>query len=171
MVHGIGTYLDIQIKNEKDFQTGLNKVIKGGYFESKYKIVTHIVDWKTTIENSFIRERMEKIHTPSHVANVREVFDQTVPDALAYLNPRFRSNILETVVEQCNHIFVMLSRKNPNFKGKVSIIGHSLGSVISYDMLKRQNYSNFQQDGTVDISLEACVKAQSDEALRMDELR
>ena len=71
------------------------------------------------------------------MGEARKTFDMTVPDCLAYLNPRFRANILETVVEQCNRIFTKLAKENRRFKGKVSIIGHSLGSVISYDMLKR----------------------------------
>jgi hypothetical protein len=40
-----------------------------------------------------------------------------------------------------------------NFKGKVSWIGHSLGSVISYDILIRQNLSQRQFD-SIDEDLE-----------------
>ena len=99
MVHGIGSDVGTQKTNQKDFLSGINKVIKGGYFECDYKIVTHLVDWKTLIDESYIKARLKKIYTPSHVGYARELFDATVPDCLAYLNPRFRSNILETVVE------------------------------------------------------------------------
>ena len=58
MVHGIGSELEVQRKNEADFLQSINKVIKGGFFESDYQVISHIVDWKTIIEESYIRKRM-----------------------------------------------------------------------------------------------------------------
>ena len=67
----------------------------------------------------------------------REAFDNTVPDCLAYLNPRFRPRILETLTHQMNTIVRKLSIEEPRFKGKISIVAHSLGSVVGYDLLSR----------------------------------
>jgi len=36
-----------------------------------------------------------------------------------------------------NMIVTKLALDEPRFKGKVSIVAHSLGSVISYDLLTR----------------------------------
>lgn len=65
------------------------------------------------------------------------MYDNTVPDNLAYLNPRFRPRILETLTHQMNMIVTKLALDQPRFKGKVSIVAHSLGTVISYDLLSR----------------------------------
>lgn len=67
MVHGIGSDVGTQKKNEAELFGGVNKVIKGGYFDSKYRIVSSRIDWKTMIESSDIMKRMQAIHTPSHV--------------------------------------------------------------------------------------------------------
>ena len=40
-------------------------------------------------------------------------------------------------------VFAKLVREQPRFKGKVSIFAHSLGSIISYDLLTRQKWENF----------------------------
>ena len=38
-----------------------------------------------------------------------------------------------------NRLIKKFKERNPNFNGKVSLIGHSLGSVICYDLLSHQN--------------------------------
>ena len=45
----------------------------------------------------------------------------------------------------------------PRFKGKISILAHSLGSVITYDLLTRQKWENFDRTKE-DISLDAIEK-------------
>ena len=42
-----------------------------------------------------------------------------------------------------NMIFTKLVLEEPRFKGKVSIVSHSLGSIITYDLLTRQKWENF----------------------------
>lgn len=53
VVHGIGANLEAQKNNESGLHEGMQKVTQGGHLESKYHIVTHVVDWKTEVEKSF----------------------------------------------------------------------------------------------------------------------
>lgn len=78
------------------------------------------------------------------------MYDYTVPDAIAYMNPRFRPRILETLTQQMNMIVTKLAEEEPRFKGKVSVVGHSLGTVILYDLLTRQKWENFQAPSDAD---------------------
>ena len=50
--------------------------------------------------------------------------------------------ILDTVVSEINRLFTLFSERNEDFKGKVSIMGHSLGSLIAFDLLSHQTASN-----------------------------
>ena len=50
-----------------------------------------------------------------------------------------------------NMIVTKLAMDEPRFKGKVSIVAHSLGSVISYDLLTRQKWENFSSSTSLDI--------------------
>ena len=43
-----------------------------------------------------------------------------------------------------NMIVTKLAQDEPRFKGKISVVGHSLGTVISYDLLTRQKWENFK---------------------------
>lgn len=98
LVHGIGSDIDTQKTRETEFHAGVKKIIKGGHFDNQFQIVSHIIDWKKELQDSFrFGNRLKRVSIPSHWQSAKEVFDATIPDNLAYLNPRFRPRILETI--------------------------------------------------------------------------
>lgn len=50
----------------------------------------------------------------------------------------YREQIAGIVLKESNRIYKLFKERNPEFKGKVHIIGHSLGSAIMFDILCRQ---------------------------------
>jgi hypothetical protein len=58
-------------------------------------------------------------------------------DILLYQSA-YREQITRIVLRECNRLFKLFVEKNPYFDGKVSLIGHSLGSAILFDILCRQ---------------------------------
>ncbi|KIW03108.1 uncharacterized protein PV09_05753 [Verruconis gallopava] len=59
-------------------------------------------------------------------------------DILLYQSPAYKIHITRIVLNECNRIFRLFKQRNPNFKGKVSLMGHSLGSAIMFDILCNQ---------------------------------
>lgn len=59
-------------------------------------------------------------------------------DVLLYQSATYREHIIQTVLAECNRIYALFRKRNPDFKGKVSLVGHSLGSAILFDILCRQ---------------------------------
>ncbi len=66
------------------------------------------------------------------------MFNMTAPDIIQYLNADYKRVIQETVVEKMNLAFFSMANKHRNYSGKVSIVAHSLGTVVSYDILCHQ---------------------------------
>ena len=60
-------------------------------------------------------------------------------DILMYQSA-YREHISETVVSECNRVYKTFKERNPDFKGKISLIGHSLGSAIMFDVLCQQKH-------------------------------
>jgi hypothetical protein len=58
-------------------------------------------------------------------------------DILLYQSA-YREHISNIVLAESNRIYNLFRERNPDFKGKVSLIGHSLGSAILFDILCRQ---------------------------------
>lgn len=50
----------------------------------------------------------------------------------------YREQIAEIVFKEANRIYNLFIERNPGFKGKVHVMGHSLGSAIMFDILCRQ---------------------------------
>ena len=58
-------------------------------------------------------------------------------DVLLYQS-RYCEHISNIVRQECNRIFNLYRKRNPSFKGSVSLCGHSLGSAILFDILCHQ---------------------------------
>ncbi|KAI1098681.1 DDHD domain-containing protein [Jackrogersella minutella] len=71
------------------------------------------------------------------VAFARSLISDLALDVLLYQSA-YREQIAEIVLKESNRIYKLFMERNPEFKGKVHIIGHSLGSAIMFDILCRQ---------------------------------
>ncbi|TGZ84973.1 DDHD-domain-containing protein [Ascodesmis nigricans] len=76
--------------------------------------------------------------TVEGVPSVRNLVSDLALDILLYQSTTYREHIVSTVLQECNRIYALFRSRNPTFKGKVSFIGHSLGSAIMFDILCRQ---------------------------------
>lgn len=76
--------------------------------------------------------------TVEGVPAVRNLITDLALDILLYQSPAYKDHISRIVLEECNRIYHLFMQRNPTFNGKVSMIGHSLGSAIMFDLLCRQ---------------------------------
>ncbi|QPG73528.1 hypothetical protein FOA43_000839 [Brettanomyces nanus] len=72
------------------------------------------------------------------VTSLRTLAADVVLDLLLYYEPSFKKQILDSVIRSANGLYDKYMERHPNFKGKVSLCGHSLGSVIALDVLCSQ---------------------------------
>ncbi|CAL9216981.1 unnamed protein product [Arabidopsis halleri] len=82
------------------------------------------------------------------VRRFREMLSATVHDVLYYMSPIYCQAIIDSVSKQLNRLYLKFLKRNPDYVGKISIYGHSLGSVLSYDILCHQHNlsSSFPMD-------------------------
>lgn len=67
----------------------------------------------------------------------RSLISDLAIDVLLYQSA-YREQICEIVAKESNRIYELFMERNPEFKGKVHVMGHSLGSAIMFDILCRQ---------------------------------
>ncbi|TLS27323.1 hypothetical protein PpBr36_05317 [Pyricularia pennisetigena] len=75
--------------------------------------------------------------TVEGVAFARSLISDLALDVLLYQSA-YREQIAHIVQEESNRVYNLFLERNPGFKGKVHVIGHSLGSAIMFDILCRQ---------------------------------
>ena len=93
----------------------------------------------------------DKVRSPSHslmtslsavtlrtVPALRSIANDVIFDVLMYLTPDFCEAILQCVTVEITQLYEKFLTIHPNFLemgGKISLMGHSLGSVIAWDVL------------------------------------
>ncbi|CAF1049147.1 unnamed protein product, partial [Didymodactylos carnosus] len=89
------------------------------------------------LEATGVDGRLTPITLPS-VPKMRNFTNGTLLDILFYTSPVYCQKIISRVISEMNRLYDIFLQRNPSFKGQVSVIGHSLGSVILYDVLVNQ---------------------------------
>lgn len=76
--------------------------------------------------------------TLKSIPALRSIANDVIFDVLMYLTPEYCEAILQSVTAQINELHQKFHRIHPSFRikgGQFSLIGHSLGSVIAWDIL------------------------------------
>lgn len=76
--------------------------------------------------------------TVDGVPALRNIVADLALDVLLYQTPAYKIHISEIVAKESNRITMLFKQRNPDFRGKVSLIGHSLGSAVFFDLLSDQ---------------------------------
>ncbi|EGC34324.1 hypothetical protein DICPUDRAFT_153481 [Dictyostelium purpureum] len=101
----------------------------------KLNVEFQIIEWHSKLRNNDdLNNNLEKI-SPVGVKKIREFINETLLDVLLYMSPMYHQEILNEVSSQINDGYKGFLEKNQSFKGTCSIFAHSLGSVITWDIL------------------------------------
>jgi len=73
--------------------------------------------------------------TVEGVPALRNIVADLALDILLYQTPAYRNHIATIVAKEANRIHELFKQRNSDFQGDVSMIGHSLGSAIMFDIL------------------------------------
>ncbi|KAL4854538.1 Phospholipase SGR2 [Chlorella vulgaris] len=77
---------------------------------------------------------------PPGIPALRQVLHSTVVEILLFMS-HHRAHIVSSLITSLNAAYLRFMRRNPRFKGTVSILSHSLGTVLCYDVLCAQPLS------------------------------
>uniref|UniRef100_A0A6V0AGG1 DDHD domain-containing protein n=1 Tax=Pseudo-nitzschia australis TaxID=44445 RepID=A0A6V0AGG1_9STRA len=85
--------------------------------------------------------------TLNTIPALRSIANDVVLDVLLYMTPNYCHAVLNSVTDEIFSVKGKIEKTFPNFskKGKFSLIGHSLGSVICWDLLSLKK--NSMRDG------------------------
>ncbi|EDO40974.1 predicted protein [Nematostella vectensis] len=139
VIHGIGQLLHMSniVKSATDFRSSAEKVHEKNIpgFPRGQRVEFFPVEWRSSLK---LDDGAIDAITPASVSGLRKVLNITMMDIMYYTSPFYRYEIISGLREELNRLYSLFCERNPSFQakqGKVSIIAHSLGSVIMYDIL------------------------------------
>lgn len=148
MVHGIGSVCDLKMRTVEEvvdeFRSIAQQLVQAHY-RSAYdestigRVEVLPVSWYKALhsDDSGIDQKLKSI-TLDSIPRLRNFTNETLLDVLFYTSPVFSQNIINTVANSLNKKYSMFLKRNPKFQGRVSLAGHSLGSLILFDLLCHQ---------------------------------
>ncbi|CAA7407520.1 unnamed protein product [Spirodela intermedia] len=165
MIHGIGQRLEKAnlVDDVGDFRhitASLAETHLSPYQRSMQRVLFIPCQWRRGLQLSG-ESAVEKI-TLDGVRGLRETLSATVHDVLYYMSPIFCQDIINSVSNQLNRLYNKFLKRNPGYNGKVSIYGHSLGSVLSFDILCHQECFQTTSSGCVYTGTAKNIGFQSD---------
>ena len=109
--------------------------------------------WRHDIQFGMTRKDVEKWYddeevsledlTVDGVLPLRNIIADVALDVLLYYQPKYHSQIINATTKQLNKLYNKFCERNPEFakNPRVSLIGHSLGSAIGFDIVCAQDSS------------------------------
>ncbi|KAF3446704.1 hypothetical protein FNV43_RR11884 [Rhamnella rubrinervis] len=141
MVHGIGQRLEKSnlvddVANFRHITACLAERHLTSHQRGTQRVLFIPCQWRKGLKLSG-ETAVEKC-TLDGVKGLRVTLSATVHDVLYYMSPIYCQDIINSVSNQLNRLYLKFLKRNPGYNGKVSLYGHSLGSVLSYDILCHQ---------------------------------
>ncbi|XP_062410803.1 phospholipase DDHD2 [Sardina pilchardus] len=148
MVHGIGPACDLRMRTlvqcVNDFRSASLGLISSHFRQTAEgpcrmgRVEFLPISWHTVLhDDTGVDKDMERITLPS-ISLLRKFGNDTILDVLFYNSPKYCQVIVDTVATEINRLHSLFLQRHPDYTGAVSLAGHSLGSVILFDLLTNQ---------------------------------
>ncbi|XP_001356520.3 proline-rich protein 36 isoform X1 [Drosophila pseudoobscura] len=148
MVHGIGSACDLKMRSVEevvdDFRDIAQQLVQSHYKNSTDmglvgRVEVLPISWHGHLhsEEEGIDEKLKSI-TLESIPRLRNFTNDTLLDVLFYTSPKYCQKIMNTVADALNEVYLKYRFRHPEFNGGVSLAGHSLGSLILFDLLCHQ---------------------------------
>ncbi|XP_017574960.1 phospholipase DDHD2 isoform X1 [Pygocentrus nattereri] len=148
MVHGIGPACDLRLRGivqcVNEFRSASLTLISSHFSstvdqESIGRVEFLPVNWHRVLhgETTGVDRDIERITLPS-ISRLRQFCNDTVLDLFFYNSATYCQTIVDTVASEINRLYSIFLLRHPHFSGAMSVVGHSLGSLILFDLLTNQ---------------------------------
>ncbi|CAK9003282.1 unnamed protein product [Durusdinium trenchii] len=83
-----------------------------------------------------IGNRLKNV-TLKSVSPLRDFANFAVADIMVYLDDQWRERIHEELTRKMGQLWKLFSDRTPDYSGEIAVVGHSLGSVIMFDLMQK----------------------------------
>ncbi|XP_014219125.1 phospholipase DDHD1-like [Copidosoma floridanum] len=136
VVHGIGQKRDTGkiIRNTTMFRDCVERMKLKYFPNSTHRVEFFPVEWRSSLK---LDGDIVDAITPFSVLSIRHLLNTSAMDILYYTSPLYGGEVRSGLQKELNRLYNTFAERHPEWQGKVSILAHSLGCVIVYDIVTR----------------------------------
>lgn len=157
MVHGIGPACDLRFRSiiqcVNDFRSASLSLLASHYKRAQQdgevgRVEFLPINWHSALHGDAtgVDEDIQRITLPS-ISRLRHFTNDTLLDLFFYNSPTHCQTIVDTVASEINTLHTLFKQRHSEFNGAVSVVGHSLGSLILFDLLTNQRTGSEAREG------------------------
>ncbi|XP_015126748.1 phospholipase DDHD1 [Diachasma alloeum] len=134
VVHGIGQKRDTQkiIRNTALFRDCVDWCRQKYFASTSHRVEFFPVEWRSSLK---LDGDIVDAITPYSVLSIRHLLNSSAMDILYYTSPLYGGEVRAGLQRELNRLYCKFISRHPDWKGKVSVLAHSLGCVIVYDIV------------------------------------
>ncbi|XP_039296596.1 phospholipase DDHD1 [Nilaparvata lugens] len=135
VVHGIGQKMDIGgriLQNTALLRQTVLTLHERQFSSSGERAEFFPVEWRMSLQ---LDCGLVEAITPMNVVPLRNFLNSTAMDIMYYTSPIYSAEIQQGLINELNRLYTLYVQRNPTADTKVSIVAHSLGCVIVYDII------------------------------------
>uniref|UniRef100_A0A8C4RK16 DDHD domain containing 2 n=1 Tax=Erpetoichthys calabaricus TaxID=27687 RepID=A0A8C4RK16_ERPCA len=162
MVHGIGPACDLRFRSiiqcVNDFRSVSLCLLRTHFRKDNDqqeigRVEFLPVNWHSALHGDAtgVDKDIQRITLPS-ISRLRHFTNDTLLDLFFYNSPTYCQTIVDTVSSEINRLYRLFLQRNPGFSGGVSVAGHSLGSLILFDLLTNQKNAESHKNPQVNVA-------------------
>ena len=178
VIHGIGSACDMKLRSIVSVTDGLRELtaemserhFSFAHLSGKATRVEFLpVNWHKTLhgEDEGTDSRLQPM-TLRSIPKLRGFVNDTLLDVLFYTSPVYCQKILDTVCSEINRMYTLFMARNESFAGEVSFVGHSLGSLIMFDVLCNQTETSKENEVKYNGTTSSSAEILSESTLEVD---
>ncbi|CAN7990219.1 unnamed protein product, partial [Ixodes hexagonus] len=141
VVHGVGSACDLRLRPVEECLEDMRQLalsLGASHFGSAPgRLELLPVSWHWSLHTASVDQALGRISLDS-IPKLRSWANDTLLDVLLYTSPVHCQTIVDTVGSRINSLYRLFRERNPHFDGTVALAGHSLGSLILFDILLHQ---------------------------------
>ncbi|XP_030626651.1 phospholipase DDHD1b [Chanos chanos] len=173
VVHGIGQKMDQGriIRNTSMMRDAARKMEEKHFSDRTTEHVEFLpVEWRSKL--ALDGDTVDSI-TPDKVRGLRDMLNSSAMDIMYYTSPLYRDEITRGLTLELNRLYSLFCSRNPEFEenGKVSIVAHSLGCVITFDIMTGWDPVRFHHQVAMDATETDTRRMGHEEQRLLEELR
>lgn len=144
VIHGMGAQPNY-VRNVNSFRIHCQESLTGILDNTKDKLEIVAIEWHTDLhELETTDTRMSSISL-STALKFRSITNNILADVLYYFSAYHGKLIIDMIGNKLNKAYLEFMKKYPRFNGRITLLGHSLGGIILYDILSH-NRTNFNDN-------------------------